>query len=107
MNAINWKECKPRHDGVGKRIHREVYKKYWFQVKEKWYEHEPHAVTETDCCNILWDFSVQTDHVIEARYPDKIIANKECISHFVDFAIPYNRRVGLKENEIIKIWPGS
>ena len=33
----------------------------------KWYKHEPEKVVEKDLCNILWDFTIQTDHFIEAR----------------------------------------
>lgn len=81
------------------------------QVQEKWYEHEPDAMTENDCCKILWDFSVQTDHVIGTRRPDIIIADKkERISHIVDFAVLYDGRVGVKENEKIeniRIWQKS
>ena len=61
---------------MGKRIHWDVCKKNKIQVKEKWYEHEPAPVTENEQCTILWDFNVQTDHVIEARRPDMIIIDK-------------------------------
>ena len=67
------KEYKRGHDWMEKIIHWDVCKKNKIQVEEKWYEHEPAPVTENEECKILWDFNVQTDHVIEARRPDMII----------------------------------
>ena len=66
----------------------------------KWYEHQPDTVVENDNHKILWDFDVQTDHLIEARQPDLIIINKEekkCT--IVDFAVPYDSRVETKQKE--------
>ena len=54
----------------------------------------------SDVCTILWDFNIQTDHVIQARRPDSVIKDKvknECL--IVDFAIPYDSRVETKELE--------
>ena len=48
----------------------------------------------------MWDFSIQTDHVIQARRPDVIFiykGKKEC--KIIDFAIPYDSRVNTKEME--------
>ena len=67
------KEYKRRHDWMEKRIHWEVCRNYGFETKVKWYEHEPQAVCESEGYKILWDFSIQTDHVIEGRRPDMII----------------------------------
>ena len=72
----------------------------WLDVKSKWYEHEPETTMENDVCTILWDFNIQTDHVIQARRPDLVIKDKlknECL--IVDFAIPYDSRVETKEFE--------
>ena len=96
------KEYKRRHDWVGKKIHWEVCRKYGLETKEKWYEHEPQAVCENNEYKILWDFSIQTDHVIEARRPDMIIVDKKnnkC--QIIDFAVPYDTRVDEKEREKI------
>ena len=41
---------------------------------------------ENDSWKILWDVTIQTDHVIEARRPDMVIINKtekEC--KIIDF----------------------
>ena len=78
-------------------------KKNKIQVKEKWYEHEPAPVTENEECKILWDFNVQTDHVIEARRPDMIIIDKvKKLCQIVDFAVPYDTKVNTKEVEKIE-----
>ena len=39
---------------------------------------------------LLWDFDIQTDHLISARRPDLIIINnkKERICKIFDFSVP-------------------
>ena len=34
-------------------------------------------VVESGKCNILWDMTIQCDHVIEARRPDIVVVEKE------------------------------
>ena len=41
----------------------------------KWYMHNPAPVLENDTHKLLWDFNIQTDHIIPARRPDVIIIN--------------------------------
>ena len=51
---------------------------------------------------LLWDFNRQTDHLIPARRPDLKIINqkkKEKICKIVDFAVPADHRINLKESE--------
>ena len=49
---------------------------------------------------LQWDFDIETDHLISARRPDPIIINKkEKKCKIVDFAVPANYRVKLKESE--------
>jgi len=36
----------------------------------------PQTVIENELFEILWDFTVETDHVIEARRPDMIVVEK-------------------------------
>ena len=97
------KECKRRHDWVGKRIHWEVCRTNGIEVKPKWYEHQSEAVQENERYKILRDFNIQTDHVIEARRPDMIVIDKETrFAKIIDFAIPYDLRVNSKEVEKIE-----
>ena len=71
------REYKARHDWVGKVIHREMCKKFKFDHTNKWYMHNPAPVLENDTHKLLWDFNMQTDHLIPARRPDLLIINKK------------------------------
>ena len=99
------KEYKARHDWVGKVIHWEMYKKFKFDPAKKWYMHSPEPVLENDTHKLLWDFDIQMDHLISARRPDLIITNKKRkkkkkkICKIVDFAVPADHRIRLKECE--------
>ena len=43
---------------------------------------------------ILWYFSIQTDHAIEARTPDLIVVHKkESSCKIIDFTVPGDRRI--------------
>ena len=62
--------------------------------------HNPKSLLEKDTYKLLWDFEIQTDHLISARRPDLIIINKkERTFSIVDFAVPVDHRVVLKECE--------
>ena len=39
--------------------------------------HNLASVLENDTHNLLWDFDIQTDHLISARRPDLIIIKKK------------------------------
>ena len=65
--------------------------------------HDPATVLENDSHKLPWDFDIQTYHLISARRPDRIIINnnnkkkKNC--KIVDFAVPVDHRIKLKECE--------
>ena len=62
--------------------------------------HNPAAALENDTHKLQWDFDIQTNQLISARRPDLIIINKKkriCI--IVDFAVPADHRIKLKESE--------
>ena len=70
---------------------------------EKWYEHQPEGVVENEKCKILWDMTIQCDHVIEARRPDIVVVEKENNKAIiVDIASPWDHRVYEKEGEKIE-----
>ena len=71
------KEYKTRHDWVGNVILWEKCKKFKFDRTNKWYMHNPASVLENDTYKLLWDFDIQTDHLISARRSDLIIINKK------------------------------
>ena len=57
---------------------------------------------ENEDYKILWDFSIQTDHVIEARRPDLVVVDKKRICKITDFAVPGDSRIEEKEKEKIE-----
>ena len=75
-------------------------RKFQFDHTNKWYMHNPALVLENDSHKLLWDFNIQTDHLIPARRPDLIIINKrKRICKIADFAVPADHRINLKESE--------
>ena len=61
----------------------------------------PAFVLENNSHKLLWDFDINTDHLISASIPDLIIINnkKKRTCKIVDFAVPANHRIKLKECE--------
>ena len=49
---------------------------------------------------LLWDFNIQTDHLIPTSRADlKIINEKKRICKIADFTVPADHRINLKERE--------
>ncbi len=72
-------EYKGRHDKLAKVINWDLCKTNGVQVTAKWYEHVPDKVVETDqVIKIVWDFNIQTDHVIQQllMLPNKCSSSK-------------------------------
>ena len=62
--------------------------------------HNPASVRENDTQKLIQDFDIQTDHLISTRRPDLIaIAKKKRTCKFVDFIVPADHRIKLKECE--------
>ena len=60
----------------------------------------PEPVLENEKLKILWDFDIQTDHLISTRQPDLVIDNtKKSACRIENFAAPADHRVKLKESE--------
>ena len=70
------KEYKTRHGEVGKVILWELCKKLKFDHTNKWYMHNPECVLENETQKCLWDFDIQTYHLISARRPDQVRIKK-------------------------------
>ena len=63
--------------------------------------HNSEVVLENETHKLLWDFDLQTDHLISFRRSHLIIINKQKRTcRIVDFAIPVDNRVKLKESEM-------
>ena len=46
----------------------------------------------------MWDFSIQTDHIVEAWRPDLVVVDKkERICKIIDFAVPADSRIEEKD----------
>ena len=62
--------------------------------------HNQKSVLENETHKLLWDFEIQTDHLISTRRSDLVIINKkkENLSNCGLF-VPADQRVKLKENE--------
>ena len=71
------KEYKARDDWVGKVIHWELGKEFKFDHANKWYMHNQAPDLENDTHKLLWNFDIETDHLISARRPDLIMINKK------------------------------
>ena len=67
------KEYKRRDDNVEKIVQRKLARTCNFEAGDKW----PESVLENKDYKILWDVSIQTDHVIEAWRPDLVEVDKK------------------------------
>ena len=70
---------------------------------------KPESVQEKETHIIIWDFEIQIDPFIPARKPELVIIdkrrkkqtnkqNKRRACHLVDFAVPVNDKVKIKES---------
>ena len=75
--------------------------KYGFQWNDRWYEHVPDNVLENEDYKMLWDFSIRTDHEIEARRLDLLVIDqkKEQLQHYRQLWTMEDGRVRAKEDE--------
>ena len=100
---LTQKEYQRRHDIIARLVHWKLCCKYDVSRGEKWYQHQPEGVTESKKCNILWDMTIQCDHIIEVRRPDNVVVEKENNkAMIVDIASPWYHRVYEKEGEKIE-----
>ena len=97
------KEYKRRHDNLGKIVHWKLARKCNLEAGDKWYEDELEIVLENEDYKLFWDFSIQTDHVIEAWRPDLVVVDKkERSCKIIAFAVPGDRRIEEKEKDKIE-----
>ena len=66
---------------------------FQFDHTHKWYMHNKASVLENDTHKLLWNFEIQTDHLISGRIPNLIRINKKKI---VAFAVQADPRIKLK-----------
>ena len=81
----------------------ECARKCNFEAGDKRYEHEPESVLENEDHIILWDFGIQTDHVIEARRQDLVVVDKkERSCQIINIAVPGDSKIEEKEKDKIE-----
>ena len=77
--------------------------------------HKPESVLENETDRILWDFEIQTDHLIPLKRPELVVANQKKkkkkksqkkkkkdikrTCRIVNFAVSADYRMKIKENE--------
>ena len=87
---------------MGKIVDWKLARKCNFESGGNWYEHEPESVLQNKDYKILWDFSIKTDHVIEARRPDLVVVDKkERSCKLIDFVVPGDSRIEEKKKDKI------
>ena len=64
---------------------------------DKCYEHEPESVLENEDYKIFWDFSIQTDHVIEDQRLDLTVVDEGRTCKIINFTVPGDSRTEEKE----------
>ena len=95
-------QYRKKHEKVAKKNHWLLCKKFLLECNDKWYEHVPDSVLENGGFKTLWNFSIQTDKVIEHRRPDIVFIDKiakSCL--IIDIAIPGDQNIMVKEQEKI------
>ena len=67
--------------------------------------HKLEAVLENEMYKILYDFEILTDHPILARRLDLVLLNKKNRTcHLVDFVVPLDHRMKIKESKKIQVF---
>ena len=68
------------------------------EVINKWYEHVPGKVRESEKVKILLDFRIHTDHQLEHKSSDLVEVDKQqAVCRIIDVAVPWDARVEQKE----------
>ena len=69
----------------------------------KTWKHEQKKVVEYDFGKRLWNFAIQTDHVIERRRPDMVIIDKTKNEYkIIYFACPFDSRIEKRDKDKMK-----
>ena len=94
------KEYQNTQDWVDKVIHWEMCNKFKFDHTNKWYMYNL-QLSKKMAHKLLWDFDIQKDHLISAHNNQE---KKKRICKIVDFAVPADHRIKLKECEKKDKW---
>ena len=66
-----------RYDWIGKVIHVKLCKKLKFEYNTKLYRHKQESVWENVTNKILWDFAVETNHLIPPSRQNIVMINNK------------------------------
>jgi len=89
-----------RHNKAAAHMHWKVCKEFGIEMKERWYVHEPKAVTKNDRVTIRWDMPFHSDRTKVANRPDIVLKNKKdktCL--LIDMTIPLDTNTSVKTTE--------
>ena len=89
-----------RHAWLGMVIHWELCKRFQFDYTAKWYMYKLESVQKNETHKILWNFEIQTNHLIPATRPepwDSSHNKRTC--RIVDFAVSTDNREDIKKNK--------
>ena len=98
------REYKRRHDHMGLKVYWELCQKYGVKCSERWYEEVPDPIrkSENGKFEIWWDKSVETTKRMDHNRPDVIVIDKDKKDWtLVDFSVPWDKNVIVKEDERI------
>ena len=96
-------EYKARHDKVAAALHWNLCKKFGFKHHHQWYNHHAEKILENDSVKLLWDFHIQTDHVVEHCRPDLLLVEKKKKEAWIiDDAIPGDSIIKISEQRKIE-----
>ena len=96
-NGTKWIQGESRLGG--KVINLELCRKLKFDDTTQWYMHKSESVLENETHQILWYFGIRTDHLISARRPVLWLIIKKKVDILLDFVVPVDQRVKIKEKE--------
>ena len=68
----------------------QFFEKLGFNRARLWHEHKSESLAENEKFKILWDFTIQCDHRIEARRPDGVVVDK--VKKEIDYRRDNTRR---------------
>ena len=95
-------EFKTRHDRVGLRVYWELCRKFNIRCSDRWFKETPDKIRTSKCgrYEIWWDRAVETSKALEHNRPDLVlIDNVKKHWIIVDFSVPNDKNVELKEKE--------
>jgi hypothetical protein len=96
---------KRRHDRMGVRVYWELCQKYQIPCTSKWFEEIPDTVRKSKdgLFEIWWDRPIETTVMLEHNRPDVVVINHKGNEWtIVEFSVPWDKNVLLKEDEKIK-----